>query len=265
MTSGEKRKLPSARELSRAETMKRAIRNAETEDHSLSNADMVLHAMLDTFASSAESAFELGDTTVLIQVLRLYLDNNRLPPKWARDELREACDADVQSWHEVLGEHPGKKSKRQLKEEEAYREGEILRKQLGYKRADDSDLFPELGKILGLSAGMAKEYYYGQSNRSTKWWLKKFSEIDARLPTRRKRGNEEDLLFIRKRRQLELLAVMTENVQNEVKIRLQIADDILQEARSGKPPQQIVEETLQKRKKKCASGKTATKIRINKS
>ena len=42
-----------------------------------------------------------------------------------------------------------KYSERRQKEEKAYREGEKLRKQRGYKRSPDSELWEDLGKILG--------------------------------------------------------------------------------------------------------------------
>ena len=93
----------------------------------------------------------MGNTKSLFKVLYFHLANGTLPPEWARDALCEAYDAegfDVQSWDEIFGEPPGRKTKRQRKEAEAYFEGQRLHRRYGHKITDDSDLFPELGKIL---------------------------------------------------------------------------------------------------------------------
>ena len=218
--------------------------------------DTVYQEMLDLFASAAKNAFDLGDKKRLIQVLYFYLANGTLPPFWARDELCAAYDAegiDVQSWDDVFGEPPGKRTKRQRKEEVAYYEGNRLHRRCGYKIADDSDLFPELGKILGLSAGMAKEYYYGHKKR-----LARRNRALHALAY----NNTADLPWIHKARRAGLLNEAIEDVHNEIAVRV-----------SGKTPQQIADDLLLASKAlktisidavKRTSGKSAPKPRINK-
>jgi hypothetical protein len=222
--------------------------------------DTVYREMLDSFALLAKHAFDLGDTKRLLQVLYFYLANDTLPPKWARDELCDFYDAeglDVQSWDDVFGEPSGKKTKRQRKEEIAYWEGKRLHRRYGYKIADDSDLFPELGKVLGLSAGMAKEYYYGHKQRLAK--RRKELKLHESALKNSQRKTKADFLLIGKAKQADRLNEAIEDLHNEIKARI-----------SGKTPEQVADDLLLAGKAfsidmvKRTSEKSAPKTRINK-
>jgi hypothetical protein len=139
------------------------LRPEVIEEQLYANAEILRQRALDNFAAVAKFAFYLGTKKALPLVLRTYLGWGMLPPKWAQEELVNAYSADVKSWDDVFGKRS--KDKRSRTGEKAYREGEKLRKQHGYKRSDDSPLFPELGKILGVSGSRAKDYYYSKAKK----------------------------------------------------------------------------------------------------
>jgi hypothetical protein len=168
----------------------------------------------------------LGDQEKLIEVLCFCLANNTLPPKWAREELYKACNADAKSWDDVFGVHPGKRSKRNLKEERAYREGERLREQ-GYKISDDS-LFPALGKVLGVSSGTAKDHYYGHAKKHADMLAAIAAEV----------GTEKDIVLHRLSK-IELLNSIIEHMIDDVKARIQLYKDFIAETASEKPTPKI--------------------------
>jgi transcriptional regulator with XRE-family HTH domain len=209
MTSGDEKELPAGWELPPAKNWEEALHHA----------DITRKRALDNFTAVAEMAFRNGDKKALPLILIIYLGWRLLPPRWAIEEIMKALNPDtnpdIRSWDDIFGKPFVSKDKKSLMGEKAYREGERLRKQHGYKRADDSDLFPELGKVLGVSANTAKRYYYSKSKQ----------EIEEVLALAAELGIPEDKAdrdpFVSMIHQTKMLNRMTESAQNKVRRKLQ--------------------------------------------
>jgi hypothetical protein len=248
--------------------MTMVVEDEKSTDEIACIVDTMYQKALDIFTRSAKVAVELGDSKRLMQVLYFHLANDTLPPEWARDELCAAYDAeglDVQSWDDVFGKPPGGKTKRQVKEEIAYFEGKRLHGRAGHKIADDSDLFPELGKILGVSAGMAKEYYYGYKKRRGAKRGEGFHGLVLQNVRRKNKAGltKEHSLLLRKALRVDRLIEASKDVCDENIARI-----------SGKTTEQIADDLLLASKahralyidiRKRTYGKSVAKTRINKS